>query len=118
MYNPCRSQATDKIYGKCLSKCYPAIKDSLDPDTIIPHLDSHHLLSFNDLQELSDMTRPKKIEKIRNLLPTKGKGWFDKFLSCLVETANEVPVHGELKESLERTLEELKGNCRLTMKHV
>lgn len=81
----------------------------MDPDTIIPYLNSKCLLSTNEFQELqATPTSIGKIDKIIEWLPRKGKGWWDKFLDCLTDTSRDASGHVDLVDCLKKALREVK----------
>ena len=110
MYFMNRLQAMS-IYAQALNRCHPQLRQCLDPLIIISHLNSTQLLSNIDLEDIQNITktRTEKIDNIIRVLPTKGKGWWDKFLYCLKQSSQD--PHNELLRVLEKTLQELQqGN--------
>lgn len=99
------------INERALNKCHPELRKLLDPMTIIPYLSASGLLTANDIDsiQLPIKTRHQKIDEIKSKLPTKGKEWWDKFMSCLKQSSHDHIAHGELLQSLEEALNELKG---------
>ena len=103
-----RFQGMDTHYRKALNKCHPQLRDDLSPDVIVPYLNSDNLLSSIELEELqlSPIAGYRKIDKILAILPTKGEGWWDKFLNCLSKSTQGT-AHDNLKTSLEDALKEI-----------
>ena len=97
----------DTHYRKALNKCHPQLREDLSPDVIVPYLNANDLLSSTELEELqSPIAGYRKIDKIQAILPTKGEGWWDKFLSCLSKSTQGT-AHDNLKTFLEDALKEV-----------
>ena len=93
-------------YERALKKCHPQLRN-MNADGIIPHLNSKGLLATNEFNKLQTMaTDYNKNDEILRILPTKGKGWWDKFLECLSETADDNPQHDDLIKDLKGALKE------------
>lgn len=99
------------LYTQALNKCHPQLRDYLDPEVILPHLNSCGLLSDLDSQEIQNPTKVKyqKIDMIKEKLARKGEGWWDMFLMCLGQT-DDGTAHGELKTALKNALDDLQQN--------
>ena len=96
---------------KALNACHPELQD-MNPVSIIPYLNGKGLLASDELSTLYVMTTNiQKNNKIMEILPTKGKGWWNKFLDCLEKSANGNPQHTDLIKYLEDALlkEQQKG---------
>ena len=94
------------IYAEALNARHPELQN-MNPVSIIPYLNGKGLLASDELSTLYVMTANyQKNDKIMQILPTKGKGWWNKFLDCLRETAVGNPQHADLIEDLEDALKE------------
>ena len=102
---------------QALNACHVELRRYLDPQTIIPNLNVMGLLTLDEEESLQNRTttRQEKVDKIKDLLPTKGEGWWDKFIQCLKDTAQLETGHSTLLECLEDALVKLqqKGNLWL-----
>ena len=118
MYFMNRLQAM-AIYADALNRCHPELRQYLDPLTILPYLSATQLLSYIDLEDIqNNRTRTYQIDKIKSVLPTKGTGWWDKFINCLKQSSqdptNPYNPHNDLLGVLENKLQELQqGNIYL-----
>ena len=85
--------------------CSRIITDKLDVKSIVPGLNSHHLLTQKDHQFLINQVHEDhdKIQYILLRLPRKADGWFDKFLDCLCCTS-ATTGHGDIAKSLSEEL--------------
>ena len=78
--------------------CSRIMTRKLDIASIVPELNSRHLLTQKDLQFLINPVR-EDIDKIHYLiycLPRKANGWFDKFLDCL-DNSSACTGHADIK---------------------
>ena len=96
----------DFIYRQALNACHVELRQYLDPQTILPNLNAKGLLTSNEEESLQNGTTQAKVDKIKELLPTKGEGWWDKFIDCLKETTQGTG-HSTLLECLEDALKKL-----------
>jgi len=100
------------VQKRFIQEQHRSIRNRLDPDAITPYLRQQGLLTDDESDELlgSSLTRSGKIDLIVKSLPSKGKGWWNKFLQCLRESATKpgLPAHQELAELLENELVQLK----------
>ena len=106
----------DIIYTNALNACHHDLRRYLDPQAILPSLNAKNLLTHDEEESLQNhsTTRQAKVDKIKELLPTKGEGWWNKFMDCLEDTAHLGTGHSTLKKCLENALEmKLKGNVWL-----
>ena len=107
----------DSKYSNALNACHVEIRTHLDPQIILPNLNRANLLTPNENSFLQNpsKTKDEKVDKIKDLLPTKGEGWWDKFIQCLKDTAQLETGHSTLLECLEDALVKLqqKGNLWL-----
>ena len=91
-------------FRKAFNTCHPQLRD-INAAAIIPHLNAKGLLAPVDLSILNGMpTNHQKNDEIIRILPKKGKGWWDKFLDCLRETAVGNPQHADLIKYLKDAL--------------
>ena len=107
--------ADDGLHYKALLQCAVDLKNKLTPDTIVAHLQSDNLLTEIEVYKLTgdlSKSRPEKVQIIINILPTKGSGWWDKFIDSLRKTAGGT-AHEELANILEQQLDKVigKGKC-------
>ena len=49
-------------------------------------------------------TNAERVDQLMVWLPHQGKGYLEKFIRCLKESASDVPVHNEVAEKLEKAL--------------
>ena len=100
----------DTIYRQALNACHVEMRKYLDPQMIHPNLNRKNLLTRNEVSFLQSPfnTKDEKIDKITELLPSKGEGWWDNFIDCLKETTQGTG-HSTLIKFLEDALEQ-KGN--------
>ena len=99
----------DSKYSNALNACHVEMRIHLDPQIILPNLNRANLLTPNENSFLQNpsKTKDEKVDKIKDLLPTKGEGWWDKFIKCLKETTQGTG-HSTLIKCLKDALE--KGN--------
>ena len=69
------------LHARALSKRHPELRQFLDPQIILPYLSATQLLTKIQVDEVQHVTmrRDQQIDKIISILPTKGRGWWDKF---------------------------------------
>ena len=77
------------MYARALNKCYNELQQSLNPELILPYLCASELLSDDDMASIHSKERFKQIEEIKSKLPSKRKGWWEKFLNCLKLSSQE-----------------------------
>ena len=86
---------------EALRKCSAVLCNSLDVRSIALLLYHKNLLTNEELKRL-DYTFASNVEKVRfliNALPTKGTGWFDRFIDCLKITTKGTG-HGKILQEL------------------
>ena len=68
--------------------CSKKMNDKLDIDSIVPELNSRHLLTQKDFQFLKSQvyTDVDKIHYLLYRLPRNADGWFEKFRESLYQT--------------------------------
>ena len=95
----------DITHRQALNTCHVELRDNLDPHIILPNLNRKNLLTRNEDEFLQNpnTTKETKIDKIKELLPSKGEGWWDKFIECLEETTQGTG-HSTLIECLQSAL--------------
>ena len=66
---------------------------------LTPYLNQQDLLTDDESEKLCGraLTRSEKIDLIVQVLPYKGRDWWNKYLCCLTESATEpgLPAHQE-----------------------
>jgi len=74
------------------------LRANLSPDSITPYLNQQDLLTDDGLKKLCSVSLTRLQNLIVQLLPSKGRNWWNKFLLCLEESATEpgLPAHKEL----------------------
>ena len=101
------------LHHKALHQSSVELHDKLNPDAIIPYLFHDNILTDDEEYSLTDSSRSwkQKINTIIGMLPTKGSGWWDKFIKNLRSTTAGT-AHDELADELEQQLAELiNGRC-------
>ena len=94
-------------YETALCQCAPDLNKLLNINAVQPYLLSKGMLTRDDSNTLSNSNKTPgdKIKFIIDMLPSKGRGWWDKFINSLKNSINGT-AHGELAKTLEDTLEE------------
>ena len=97
-----------QIQSAAFQACSRILTDKLDIKTIIPELNSCHLLTKKDHQFLINPMHEDydKVLYLLYCLPRKGNEWFDKFLWCLDQSSSNTG-HGDIISSLREKLKEL-----------
>ena len=83
---------------KILAHCHPRIRNSLDIQAILPHLNQQDLLTSDErdiLLQNSHSTRCNKIDHLLQWLPRKGEDALERFIQCL-RSSSEGTGHREL----------------------
>jgi len=90
-------------------KCSVIIVECLDISAILPHLNSHGLLTEKDRQMLLNraITDYEKAENLLDILPRKGDGFFEKFIFCLCKTKSGTG-HDNIVKDLTTTFKKVK----------
>ena len=98
----------EKLQRLALEKCNVAFVNKLDVAALLPHLISRHLLTDDDKQLLMREvnTKAQKAQYLLDIIPRKGKGWFESLLECLRESANGTG-HRDLVKELETKFQEV-----------
>ena len=98
----------EKLQRLALEKCNVAFVNKLDVAAILPHLISRHLLTDDDKQLLMRevSTKAQKAQYLLDIIPRKGKGWFESLLECLRGSANGTG-HRDLVKELETKFQEV-----------
>ncbi|XP_065888385.1 death domain-containing ATP nucleosidase-like isoform X3 [Dysidea avara] len=96
------------LHRKALHQCSVELHSKLNPDSIVPYLQRDNLLTDNEENILTDSSkyRKDKINSIISMLPTKGSGWWEKFIKALRNTTTGT-AHNEVADKLEQQLAEL-----------
>ena len=96
------------LHRKALHQCSVELHSKLNPDTIVPFLLCDNLLTDNEENVLTDSSkyRKEKINFVISMLPTKGSGWWEKFIKALRSTTTGT-AHNEVADKLEQQLAKL-----------
>ena len=99
-----RRQEKENRQKRTLVKNHLLLREKLDVDAILPHLDANELLTVDDRDLLMNITRiqSEKINYLIHVLPKKSYGWFDKFLDCLDKSTCGTG-HVDIKQALSIT---------------
>jgi len=102
-----------------MSTQHTKIRARLNPDSITPYLNQQDLLTDDELEKLccETLTRLQKIDLIVQVLPSKRRDWWNKFLLCLEESATEpgLPSHHELVTLLTNELAQQNAYQQVSM---
>ena len=93
------------INEQVLFACHKMFRKFLDIEEIVPCLGKHDLLTAEDRDVLLHLncTRYKKIDHLLNILPRKGREWFEIFIIALTEsTEGTGSAHTDLIRALRR----------------
>ena len=98
----------EDLYCKALRKCSVNLQNKLNLEVIVPYLMRENMLTTTDEHMLADSnkSRTQKINAFIPILPTKGSGWWEKFVKVLKSTTTGT-AHNELADELEHQLAEL-----------
>ena len=99
-----RRQEKENRQKITLVKNHLLLREKLDVDAILPHLDANELLTVDDRDLLMNITwiQSEKINYLIRVLPKKSYGWFDKFLDCLDKSTCGTG-HVDIKQALSIT---------------
>ena len=82
----------EDLQEETLSNCHVALRKKLDVHEVISRLDEKNLLTSEDrhflLQDSGTRFRENKVDYIVDMLPRKGKGWWEKFITSLHESTS------------------------------
>ena len=109
MVDTIATKSKHEVEKHAFKKCSVIIVSNLDVSAIFPHLNSHGLLTDKDSQVLQNnyITNVDKAQYLLNVLPRKGKKFFDKFLYCLHQTRRETG-HGDIAKALSASYKDIK----------
>ena len=87
--------------------CWVEFSERLDVMAVLPFLCSQHLLTNYDIEKLThpNAINREKVDHLLTVLPRKDRGWFERFLDCLVKSA-EGTSHADLAAQLQMKFEE------------
>jgi DNA replication protein DnaC len=98
-----------KEQEEVLQECSVEIEGMLDLEQIFSHLYHHNLLSDSECEMLQasnvELSRKKKIARFITNLPRKGSNALDRFIQCLVNSADGTG-HEELAQNICNTVKE------------
>ena len=90
---------------RVLAKCHYLFRKHLDVSGILPRLGRHDLLTKDDREFLSNeqKSHSRKIDYLVEILPQKGRGWFEKLIIALKESSEGTgSAHVDLGLALRR----------------
>ena len=105
-------EALENLQETTLNSCHDIIKKNLDVKEILSPMIQKNMLTADDkhiLQETSKST-DTKILHITDILPRKGKGWWDKFIASLRESTTGT-AHEYLASTLTNHLKRRMFKC-------
>jgi len=98
------TSTTDKenLQEEALNKCHDLLRKKLNVNAIVPLLNARNLLTPGDRHLLTEEHRSKeaKVDYIIDILPSKGAGWWSKFIISLKESTSGT-AHDYLASTLE-----------------
>ena len=98
------TSTTDKenLQEEVLNKCHDLLRKKLNVNAIVPLLNARNLLTPGDRHLLTEEHRSKesKVDYIIDILPSKGAGWWSKFILSLKESTSGT-AHDYLASTLE-----------------
>jgi len=109
---------TDKenLQEETLNKCHELLRKKLNVNAIVSLLNEKDLLTPGDRHLLTEEHRSKeaKVDYIIDILPSKGTGWWNKFILSLKESTSGT-AHDYLASTLEhhyrRKIYDIAGQC-------
>ena len=88
---------------RALLDCHVILTNSLDVNTILPHMNKYNLLTRPENEKLTNPynTTSDKVNYLVEILPRKGNGWLDKLICCLKDST-EGTGHSKIIEELQQ----------------
>ena len=104
---------------RALNKCHVILANSLDVQTILPHMIARLLLTSNEIDTLINpyVTNFHKVNYLVQILPRKGNGWLDTFIDCL-ESTSEGTGHSKIAQELKNAKHENHEERQRGIKHI